>query len=119
MKCEIKCTYLCQGVFKWSQEAIKKVDLVHSLSQSHHELSQTTNTQRTLQEDLKRHSNALLPPSGNSLSKSLEGKITNTNLPLFPLKAADLLPTRYCLGCCLKLCVPNGNSLISNKHCLS
>ena len=89
MKCEIKCTYLCQGVFKWSQEAIKEVDLVHSLTQSHHELSQTTNTQRTLQEDLKRHSNALLPPSGNSLSKSLEGKITNTNLPLFPLKAAD------------------------------
>ena len=81
--------YLCQGVFKWSQEAIKEVDLMHILTQSHHKLSQTTNTQRTLQEDLKRHGNALLLPSGNSLSKSLEGKITNTNLPLFPLKATD------------------------------
>ena len=43
---------------------------MHILTQSHHKLSQTTNTQRTLQEDLKRHGNALLPPSGNSLSKS-------------------------------------------------
>ena len=81
--------YLCQGVFKWSQEAIKEVDLMHILTQTHRKLSQTTNTQRTLQEDLKRHGNALLPPSGNSLSKPLEGKITNTNLLLFPLKATD------------------------------
>ena len=58
-----------QGVFKWSQEAIKEVDLMHILTQSHHELSQTTHTQRTLQEDLKHHGKGLLPPSGNSLRK--------------------------------------------------
>ena len=58
-----------QGVFKWSQKALKEVDLVHILIQSHYELSQTTHTQRTLQEDLKHHGKGLLPPSGNSLRK--------------------------------------------------
>ena len=53
MKCEIKWIHLCQGVLKWSQEAIKEVDLMHILTQLNHELGQTTSMPRALQKPLK------------------------------------------------------------------